>query len=68
MQNENDIIEINIPFPPLGLLVFLFHVITINIIVSKVIFERQILVWRDDFNRCVGVFEKKYMVIFLLCP
>lgn len=41
MQNENDIIERNISFPPLGLLVFMFHVIMVNIIVSKVVFERH---------------------------
>jgi hypothetical protein len=35
MQNENDIIEINISFPPLGLLVFLFHVTMVTVIVSK---------------------------------
>ncbi len=69
MQNENDIIEINISFPSLGLLVFLFHVIMVNIIVSKVVFERHKF-WFGMMTLTV-VWESLKItmwLIFLLCP
>jgi hypothetical protein len=69
MQNENDIIEINITFPPLGLLVFMFHVIMVNIIVSKVVFERDKF-WFGVMTLTVvwESLKRSMWLIFLFCP
>jgi hypothetical protein len=57
MQNENDIIEINIYFLPLGLLVFMFHVTMVNIIVSKVVFKKH----KSWFNMMILIVVWEYL-------